>query len=279
MPSTAMTRTVKDLRVELTRDYVPALAKLLPSAVKPERVITLVLIAASREPKLLQCTPESIALSMLRIAQWDLEIGTTAHLVPFGDVCTPIADWKGLVQMILRSPKVKDVQARIVFSNEYFKHRAGDSPMLEHEPIWGNARGDMIGAYAIAFFRPTGSTFDPMSKDEIDAIRASSKSKDSPAWKGHYHEMAKKTVIRRLAKRMPQPPTNLFDDAATEPEDRPSLLVPAMAMDQATDTLKPADLSAHASAEVYGDDDQAADDRELALQDERKAKQDTRIRD
>ena len=42
-----------------------------------------------------------------------------------------------------------------------------------------------------------------MSANEIEKIRDISKAKDSQAWKDYWSEMAKKTVIRRISKRLP----------------------------------------------------------------------------
>ena len=42
-----------------------------------------------------------------------------------------------------------------------------------------------------------------MSVTDIEKIRSISKSKDGQAWKEHWAEMAKKTVIRRISKRLP----------------------------------------------------------------------------
>src|SRR5690606_18079652 len=39
--------------------------------------------------------------------------------------------------------------------------------------------------------------------EEIEAIRRAAPSANSPAWKNHFGEMAKKTVFRRLAKMLP----------------------------------------------------------------------------
>jgi len=48
-----------------------------------------------------------------------------------------------------------------------------------------------------------GYDFEWMWRREIDAIRRSSKAAGDGPWVTHYEEMAKKTVIRRLAKRLP----------------------------------------------------------------------------
>lgn len=205
---TAVEKRQKDQRDALKDKlslYAPSFAKVLPAHLTPERMVTLALVAATKTPKLFDCTPESIALSVMEVSRWGLDIGRTAHLVPFGNVCTPIADWKGLIELMIKSGHVRDVKARCVFANEHFRVIEGTDASLEHVPILDDkARGELIAAYAIAWLRKGGATFEVLAKHEVDKIRSGAVSKDSPAWKNHYPEMAKKTAVRRLAKRIPQ---------------------------------------------------------------------------
>jgi recombination protein RecT len=187
--------------------FEPTIASVLPEYVKPERMIALTLTAATKNPKLFDCSMESVALALIQVAQWDLEIGTTAHLVPFGNTCTAIADWKGLVKLMIRSGHVKDVKARAVYKNEHFRVIEGLRADLEHVPSYdATARGELMAFYAVAFLARGGGTFEVMTTDDVNKIRARANSKNSDAWNNHYVEMGKKTAIRRLAKRMPQTP-------------------------------------------------------------------------
>lgn len=200
----ARTARAAQLQTDLGR-FTGRLAEVLPKHITPERVITLTLVAATKTPQLFDCTTESIALSLMRVAQWGLEIGTTAHLVPFGKDCTPIADWKGLIVMIERAGVARDVKARCVYSNETFVVRGGTDETLAHEVIADDrTRGHCIAVYAMATVRGGGKTWEVMTKGEVEKIRQRAPSKNSPAWQNHWEEMAKKTAIRRLAKRLPQ---------------------------------------------------------------------------
>lgn len=208
--STAVTTTKRDkvdnFRSNITK-FEPTLASVLSGHVTPERVIALTLTAATKNPALFDCTIESVALSLIQVAQWDLEIGRTAHLVPFGKTCTAIADWKGLVELMLRSGHVKDVRARPVYTKEVFNVQEGLSPSLEHFPNYNaEERGELMAFYAVAFLARNGGTFEVMTKADVETIRNGAASRNSDAWKNHFVEMGKKTVIRRLAKRMPQTP-------------------------------------------------------------------------
>lgn len=225
-PAGVAKRTIKvdQLREGLAR-YTDSIGKVLPKELTPDRLMTLALVAATKTPKLYECSPESIALAIIRVAQWGLEIGTTAHLVPFNNkikgpdgqdmwvtTCTAIADYKGLIAMVEHARVARDVKARVVYSNETFLVRGGSREDLTHEVIADDsARGHPVAVYAIAKTRGGEPTWEIMTKSEVEKIRNGAISKDSPAWKNHWLEMAKKTVIRRLCKRLPQ--VGLFGQA------------------------------------------------------------------
>ena len=52
----------EQLRASLEK-FHPSFAKVLPKHLTPDRMVTLALVAATKTPQLLQCTPESIASS------------------------------------------------------------------------------------------------------------------------------------------------------------------------------------------------------------------------
>lgn len=210
-PGTAVATRAKEQRgkMDIFRSRLdrlaPEMQRVLPRYLTPERVVALALTAATKNPALLECSVESVALAMMQLAQSGLELGRTGYLVPFKGTCTFIPSWQGLVQLILQSRHVKDVKARAVYKNEHFVYEEGLAQRLDHivnsDP---EKRGPIIGFYAIAFFARGGATFEYLSKQDVDKIRAGAPSKNSPAWNDHYVEMGKKTAIRRLAKRLPQ---------------------------------------------------------------------------
>lgn len=195
----------KDLRVELTR-FTPRMAEVVAArggAEYAHRQVGLAMLAVQKNADLLKCDPVSIAQAMIRICSVKLEIGTTAYLVPFGRECTAIIAAAGLIELMLRSGHVRDVFAAAVHAGDHFRMTLGTAPTLEHEPANGE-RGAVVGYYAVAKLRHGYPTFEYMTAAEVEKIRAAARSGNSPAWKGHPIEMGKKTVIRRLAKRMPQ---------------------------------------------------------------------------
>lgn len=96
------------------------------------------------------------------------------------------------------------IDAQTVCDGDQFDYELGDDAKITHKrPKLGTPRGEIIGAYAIARL-PNGSVMrEVMDRQEIDQIRAASKSKDGGPWSQWFGEMARKSVIRRLAKRLP----------------------------------------------------------------------------
>lgn len=172
-----------------------------------QRQLVLAGVAAQKNPELAKCDPASVAVALVRVCTAGLEVGTTAHLVPFGRECTFIADWKGLVQLMLASGHVRDVYPEAVYERDGFRVSRGEHESLVHEPHYDkDGRGAIVAYYALARLAGGRYTFDVMSDDDVEAIRKAARSGNSPAWKNHRAEMGKKTVVRRLAKRMPQSP-------------------------------------------------------------------------
>lgn len=274
------------------------IATLLPRHFTPERMIAAVLVAATRNEKLFQCTKASLLLSVLRVAQWGLDIGRTAHLVPFKTkqgklICEAIPDYRGLIELCINSRHVRKMRARAVYEGEHFRAEYGLADVLEHIPHFAPEKRTLTHVYCVAWLRGGESTFEVMSRAEVEAIRAGAPSKDSDAWKKHFDEMAKKTVVRRLTKQLPQTPQlqdalGADDGVAPMFERRVAsqLLLPADApgafsagADEyggtPSERLDPATLAADEGGDVPAQEqgetrteaDDLADDRAIAAQD------------
>lgn len=187
------------LRQQLSSDYFKQqVALALPKHMTPDRFIRVGLTALMKTPKLLDCTQESVLQCMLACSTLGLEPdGRRAHLIPYGNTCTLIVDYKGIVELAKRSGDVAGVFAQIVCENDDFNWDTGE---VKHQIDFRRARGEMYAAYAIITFKDGSKQCDVMTKDEIDAIRKRSKASGSGPWVTDYNEMAKKTVFRRASK-------------------------------------------------------------------------------
>jgi len=210
-----MSTEISTIRRYLERqDVRQELAKALPRHMKVERVIKTALGAVYRDPYLLQCSPKSIYLACMQACQLGLEPGSplgAAYLVPFFDKhtkeyqCTLIPGYKGLIDLARRSGQIATIEAHVVYEKDHFDCSFGPAGTLVHRPVWTGERGEVIAAWAMARLTSTGYQVEVMTRSELDAIRASAKSRSGP-WVTHTAEMYRKTVVRRLCKYLPLSP-------------------------------------------------------------------------
>jgi recombination protein RecT len=215
-----------------------SIAQALPKHVTPERLIKTLLVAANRNPALLECTQASILETINRSAELGLDLSGTlgeAYPVPFNNKikvpdgrggttdkwvkqCQLIIGYRGFEKLAWQSGEVAMIDAEVVYENDLFKFKKGFDPVLEWEPCRTGDRGQAVGAYACIITKNGGKMARFMPKADIERIRQAAQSKDSPAWRNHWDEMARKTVLRRVMKDAPLSTEKLV--AAMEQDDR-----------------------------------------------------------
>ena len=192
----------------------PEMGELLPKHLTPERMMTLVQLAATKTPRLKDCTPISLFTAVMNASRLGLEIGQHAHLVPFrnkkGETeCAMIPDYRGLVHLAVNSGKVKHMDVRVVYAEDDFNYELGTKPFIHHKPQLGGSRKqeDIVCFYTVSWLADgTPISGEPMTKGEVDAIRKRSKAADDGPWVTDYVMMGKKTVVKRDCKMLPQTP-------------------------------------------------------------------------
>jgi recombination protein RecT len=195
----------KTFRELITSDgYKNQLAAALPKGLSADRMVRVVLTAINKNPDLLKCTKESLWEAVMGCSALGLfpDMLGRAYLVPYGNKCTLIIGYKGLIDLAYRSERIDGVQLRPVFQGDYFVYRFGLEPQLEHEPC--SEPGQLTHVYSVVHIKGAANpTFDVMRRDEVEAIRARSKAGNNGPWKTDYAAMAMKTVLRRHAKLLP----------------------------------------------------------------------------
>lgn len=178
------------------------IAKVLPKHLSPDRMARVALTALRRTPKLRECTPESFFKCMLDLSSWGLEPdGHRAHLIPYKTECTVIIDYKGLVELAMRSGKIANVHADVVCDNDDFVVDRGE--IVRHSIDYKNDRGKVYAVYCLVKFKDGSEKAEVMSRQDVEKVRQSSRAGNSGPWKDHWNEMAKKTVFRRCSKWLP----------------------------------------------------------------------------
>lgn len=133
--------------------------------------------------------------------------GREAAFVPYkGKIQYQPMVW-GLCKLARQSGEVQSISARIVYERDIFTYELGDDERITHRPYMGpDGTGPVTHVYAIARMTNGGVEREVMPLWQIDSIQArsaSAKSGEGP-WATDWEEMAKKTVLRKLMKRLPR---------------------------------------------------------------------------
>ena len=186
------------------------IAAALPKHMTPERMARIAFTAVQRQPLLLECSQQSLALAVINAAELGLEPNLLgeAYLVPYRDKdkklqCQLIPGYKGLMKLARNSGLVKSFQVALVREGDFFEYEYGSNHHLKHVPKEDNDNSPITHAWAGAMIDGTFE-FSVMTKAELDKIRSTSKAKsDHAPWATHTEEMYKKTVLRRFCKIQP----------------------------------------------------------------------------
>lgn len=192
-----------EIRKLLSSDMVKnQIAKALPDICTPERFMRICVTAITKTPKLAECSQESLMSCLLDAAQLGLEPdGRKAHLIPYGNKCTLIIDYKGMVELVKRSGEVVTIHASAVCENDEFAANMGK--IDRHVIDYKKERGPAYCYYAFAEMKDGSIQSEIMTLAEVMAIKKRSKSGNAGPWVTDFEEMAKKTVFRRLCKWLP----------------------------------------------------------------------------
>lgn len=186
-----------------------------------DRLVRMIINEIQRTPQILSCTPESVFLAAMQCARLRLEPGMDlAFLIPRGGVCHFQVGYRGHIQLLKEFAGCVKVECGIVHENDTFRYatRVGveDSPagglVFEHEQAMDD-RGDPTRVYCLAWMDTGTIHHEVMTKEEVEHVRDTSKSR-SDAWKKYPLEMWKKTAINRLWKRIPMSPEIAIADKA-----------------------------------------------------------------
>lgn len=240
----------------LPPERAEALWASLPRHINKDRFERNLVNALMQSPDLMRYDPRLVYREVSRVAALGLllerDLGE-AYLIEAWSGKTQRKEpqarigYRGLIKLAKQSGKIKKVNAREVREHDFFDILQGTKEELVHRPLLFGDPGQPIAYYAVATMTDGETDFERMTVDEIHAIRDRSdawkafrdgKIKITP-WATDEGEMAKKTVIRRLCKRVEQSPElteaiRIEDEAefahlrdVTPASSRPTLVAPS----------------------------------------------------
>lgn len=178
----------------------------LPAHVSPEKFIRTIITAIQMNPGLLECDRQSLYSSAMRAASAGLlPDGKEAALVPYSRQVQFLPMIGGILKQLRNTGEIAEIQSEPIFENDEFDFSVtSDGVKFMHRPNLFGDRGKQLGVYAFAKLKDGSIYVEVMNMKQIEDVRNVSKAKNGPAWSGPFaDQMAKKTVIRRLAKRLP----------------------------------------------------------------------------
>jgi len=203
-------------------DRRAALRAMLGSDDLVARFLSVALHAISSDSTLLlNATPESIIQAVRDSATLGLEpTGLTgeAWIVCYKTQAKLMPGWRGYLSRIRRSGKVQDITTNVVYEGDEWRYGFTENggwyvhnpamPIKQPDGTYLNPRGGYLCAFACAIMPSGYKDLEVMPEVEINFVRdhfsESARSGKSSPWDTSYGEMARKTVLRRLAKRLPQ---------------------------------------------------------------------------
>ena len=130
-------------------DFATQIARALPKHLTPDRFLRIAITASLRTPKLMECSVASVSSCLLLLSQLGLEPdGRRAHLIPRNNrsngtvECTVIIDYKGLVELVMRTGLVANIHADAVRENDEFEYDRGI--ITKHKIDFRKPRGEAV---------------------------------------------------------------------------------------------------------------------------------------
>ncbi len=203
-----------DLKSFLDSPAVRAkLAEAAGAAMKPDDLIRLTLIAASRSPDIAKCSRETILRSLMDAAALGIKPGGLmgrGYLVPRKNnknntmECCFDPGWRGLIDIARRSGQIKRIEAHVVFELDEFTVERTPLTSVRHVPSEKANPGAVRAAYAVAEFVGGEVQIEILYRRDLDKVRKMGA--NAGPWSTWYDEMARKTAVRRLCKYLPYDP-------------------------------------------------------------------------
>lgn len=204
MATQLQTSPVAVIRQNLNQ-MAPQFQAALPKHISVEKFTRVAMTAIQNNAALQGADRASLFGAVVRLAQDGLlPDGREAAIVMFGKQAQAMPMIAGVLKKIRQSGEVSKASAQVVHELDHFVWKLGFDETVEHEPpALDKPRGKAIGAYAIAVLKDGSQLLEVMSLEEIEQVRKVSRASGNGPWVTWWGEMARKTVMRRLSKRLP----------------------------------------------------------------------------
>lgn len=193
-------------------------ADALPEHITPQRFKSIIMWAVMADPDLLAADRVSLFEACLAAANDGLlpdkkEGALVVYNVNVAPKNQPKkwikkVQWmpmiRGIFTKLYNTGKVKSATVGLVYEGDQFRAWTDDDgEHVYHEEGEEQNRDVLRRIYAAVYMKDGGVFVETMRTDEIEKIKSKSKASQFGPWVDWWEEMAKKSVFRRLAKRLP----------------------------------------------------------------------------
>jgi len=207
----------------------------LPEHISWERFRRAALTAVQTNPRVLDCTTQSMILALTRCAEDGLiPDGHEAAIIPYKNTAQYVPMVAGLRKLALQTGVVLSLTAECVYRGDEFRFWNDEAGThFRHVPDLDGPRADddVRGAYAFSKLLNGETAMRYLSRAEIIKARDANNREvkpDSP-WVKWFPRMCEKTAIRRLSRELPRAVDRddlAFYRAASRDETPPEALAP-----------------------------------------------------
>lgn len=194
----------KNFSVVIT-DKLDAIQDALPKDFNKARFVQNALSLLNEKPDLAKFGQAKIMAGLMRGAMLGLDFfNKEAYLVGYGSDLQYQTSYIGAQKIIKKYAihKVKNIYAELVREDDLFETGIeANKRYVTFKPKMFNNK-PVIGAFAVVEFEDGDIQVETMNVEELEAVRKKSKMGNAGAWKDFTGEMQKKSVIRRLCKRI-----------------------------------------------------------------------------
>ena len=175
----------------------------LPSTMDEWKFISVAKLTLNQNPKLVQADKNSLMRTFMRAAQDGLFLdGKEAAAVLYGNQVNYLPMVEGVIKLMHNSGLIKTISAEVVYENDCFEYELGSNPHVKHIPLLVGDRGNRICVYCYVQTSNDGEYIEIMNMAEIEQCKQVAKTQS--VWSKWFDQMDKKTVIHRIAKRLPK---------------------------------------------------------------------------
>ena len=177
----------------------------LPKHIDVAKFTRIAQTAILTNPAILGLDRSSVFKSCLEACQAGLLIDSKeSAIVPFKGSAKFMPMIAGILKLLRNSGELSTITAQIIYKNDDFKFWIDDSgEHIKHTPVFLGEEGEMVGTYALAKLKDGSVYIEVMDNLQVKDIQNCSKGSNTP-WNGPFKDqMIKKSVLKRLCKRLP----------------------------------------------------------------------------